>query len=551
MKFIRPNAITDAGGTFTRAAGTATYFNSNGVLVLGSTNVPRENYVYDETTSQWRSDGVLIEPSKTNYILYSDDFSDAEWGKSECTITPNGVTGPTGTATGDLLIPSTNNTQHFISQAETLADGVYTISVFVKIGGGYDKGQFYMNNDTSSIGLTFDLAENTSVLFGNTTEWAAPSIGMQRWGVSWFRLFVTATKTIGTTITWRLLVQNSLGNSTFAGNGTSSIGVYGGQLEQGSLTTYIPTTTATVTRPADTVTGTGMIYSSIAETDHAAWNAGTAYIIGDRVIRTTTTTHKIYERVVAGTTATAPESDAINWIEVSPTNRWKLFDESPSTITTSASETMSYILKPGRSNSFAALEVDATEIAINVYISGERVYSGYTNMLNNENVGNWYEYFYEPFYYQTSLAITDLLNAANLELPASTDMIITVTLRKAGSTPSIGALVTGIVYELGMTQNGMSLSIIDYSRKETNDYGNTILVRRKFSKRLQATFFLYSSKVDVVSNLLTQYRATPVVWIGADNQYNSLVIYGFYRDWNIGIPNNIGSTCNIEIEGLA
>lgn len=549
MKFIRPNTITDAGGTYTRAAGTATYFNSSGVLTLGSTNVPRENYVYDETTSQWRLDGVLIEPAATNLVLQSAALNTSPW---------TGVASATSAGTSIFGLSTWTIAKTLSSSSESRSQGVgsavvgdYYVLTIALLSGSSDKVDIGIYGGSTAWSNS---AAGAEVLSGPGILTITPSqslVAISQLSAS-IPTIVKVYRKFTSTESVSVYIYPDNAYSTTLGASIKATMV---QLERSATlpisTSYIPTTTATVTRPADTVAGTGMIYSSIAETDHAAWVSGTTYAIGDRVIRTTAPTHKIYERVVAGAGTTAPESDPVNWIEVSPTNRWNLFDESPSTITLSASETMSYILKPGRSNSFSALEVDATEIAVNVYISGERVYSGYTNMLNNENVGNWYEYFYEPFYYQTSLAVTDLLNAALLELPAATDMIITVTLRKAGGTPSIGALVTGIVYELGKTQNGMNLSIIDYSRKDTNDYGNTVLVRRKFSKRLSATFFLYSSKVDVVSNLLTQYRATPVVWIGADNNYNSLVIYGFYRDWNIGIPNNIGSTCNIEIEGLA
>lgn len=459
MKLIRPNAITDAGGSFTRAS-IANYRNSSGTMTSASNNVPREHYIYDTVSSQWKLYGILIEGAATNLLLNSAALS---------------------------------------TQSVSVTAQAYTVSF-------YGTGSITLSGTATGV----IVGTHANVL---TTYTFTPTAG-------------SLTLTVTGSVTY-------------------------GQLETGlSATSWITTTGSTASRAADICTGLGFIYSNVAETDYTAWNAATAYIVGDRVIRTTTTTHNVYERVVAGTTATAPESDAINWIQVSPTNRWKAFDESPSTITTNT-ETITYILKPGRINSIALLELDGTEVAINLYAGGALQFHAYNDLLNSDTVGNWYEYFFEPFYYQTALAITDMLNAALLDMPMYTDTILTITIRKAASTAGVGAIACGIVYELGKTQNGMSLSIIDYSKKDTDDYGNTILVRRKFSKRLQATFFLYSSKVDIVSNLLTQYRATPVVWIGADNNYNSLVIYGFYRDWNIGIPNNIGSSCTIEIEGLA
>lgn len=459
MKIIRPTAITDSAGSFTRST-TATYFDKDGILQTAAINVPRVTFEYDVVNSKWKCMGVLIEPAATNRVLNS----------------------------------ATAVTQNVTTTAQT-----YTLSF-------YGTGQVVRSG--TSTGTTVGSHANV-------------------------RTVVTFTATAGTL------------TLTVTGSVTKW------QLETGSAaTSYIPTTGAIATRQADVVTGAGLIYSNIAETDHSQWVSGTTYQVGDRVIRTTALTHSIYERVVAGAGTTAPEADAINWIRVGPTNRWAAFDDSPSTLS-SNTEYLTYILKPGAINSIALLELEGTEVAINLYADGAQQYFGYNDLLNTENIGNWYEYFYEPFYYQTNLAVSDLVNASLLDLPQYGDTILCITVRKAGSTAKVGIVATGLVYELGKTQNGMSVGIVDYSRKDTDAYGNTVLIRRKFSRRIRATFFLYSSKVDVVANLLTQYRATPVVWIGADANYSSLVVYGFYRDWDIGIPNNIGSSCSIEIEGLA
>jgi hypothetical protein len=336
------------------------------------------------------------------------------------------------------------------------------------------------------------------------------------------------------------------GSTTFTVSGTVSYA----QLEIGNVSSsYITTTGSSATRSADVCTGTGLIYTNILENDHPAWNVLTSYTNGDRVIRTTT--HCIYEKV-AGTAINSnlPEDVPNEWSRVGPTNKYALLDESPSTLTTN-SDIITYIFKPGRVNSLALLELEGVEVAVNLYAGGSKQFGGYTDLLNNDTVGNWYQYFYEPFYYQTTLALTDLVNAALLDLPIYSDSILTVTIKKPGGTVKVGAMITGVNYELGKTQQGMSISIADYSKKEPDDYGNITLVRRKFSKKVRGTFFLYSNKVDAVVNLLTQYRATPVVWIGIDSNYSSLVVYGFYRDWEINIPNNIGSICSIDIEGLA
>jgi hypothetical protein len=64
--------------TFSRA-GTATYFNSSGVLTTANTNEAR----YDYNPSTLVARGLLIEESKTNYISYSQNFENAYWDGGE------------------------------------------------------------------------------------------------------------------------------------------------------------------------------------------------------------------------------------------------------------------------------------------------------------------------------------------------------------------------------------------------------------------------------------------------------------------------------------
>lgn len=88
-----------------------------------------------------------------------------------------------------------------------------------------------------------------------------------------------------------------------------------------------------------TFTDADLIYTDVTEDDYAAWNSGTTYAKGARVIRTTT--HKIYESLQASNLNKTPESQPTWWIEVSATNRWKLLDGSLFQAT-SVSGTMRY-----------------------------------------------------------------------------------------------------------------------------------------------------------------------------------------------------------------
>jgi hypothetical protein len=101
------------------------------------------------------------------------------------------------------------------------------------------------------------------------------------------------------------------------------------------------------------ITDSLFVTSSAAENDYTAWNAATAYSVGDKCIRTAT--HRIYERTIAGTTATAPESDLYNWMDIGPTNRWAMFDQSVGSVTSAATPLIVVIASSPNRPGFASL----------------------------------------------------------------------------------------------------------------------------------------------------------------------------------------------------
>jgi len=300
-----------------------------------------------------------------------------------------------------------------------------------------------------------------------------------------------------------------------------------------------------------TVTDAMLTSSTIAETDYAAWNAATSYTVGTRVIRTTT--HRVYENLIAGVNATLPENATTGvtprWLEVSPTNRWGMFDAKVGTAST-ANDSITVVLAPGRFNSLALLQVDASTVTVDLNVSGSSVFSASMDLDSGNVVGDWYQYFYEPIYQQDALVITDLVDAALLDIPAYAAGVLTVTLTRTGGTVSCGALVVGLYAYLGRTQYQPTIGITDYSVKAVDTWGNVTIDPREYSKRMTAKVELDNSTVDNVSRVLAQYRNAPLVWVGADNIYTCLIIYGFYKDWNITV--DVGSSfLDIQVEGLS
>lgn len=281
--------------------------------------------------------------------------------------------------------------------------------------------------------------------------------------------------------------------------------------------------------------------STVAENDHAAWNAATSYTAGDRVIRTTT--HRIYEAVAGGVDATLPEEDTLetHWIDVGSTNRWRMFDQEVGSQTSGASP-LTVVCAPGYSTAIAVLELDASNVAITIKDGpgGATLYTESRDTDGSE-ILDWFDYFFNERVPRTGIVFT------GLAISAGDEVTVTIT----GTSPKCGSLVIGVAHELGGVQYGASLGIVDYSKKETDAYGNTSILERRYAKRLTAQ--LQFNKVDMsrVFRLLAQVRATPCVWIPTDEaDYEAMTIYGWARNFSIDVPYPTVNYCSLELEGL-
>lgn len=298
-----------------------------------------------------------------------------------------------------------------------------------------------------------------------------------------------------------------------------------------------------------TIDDAALASTSVAETD-ALYNAGTTYSAGQIVRRDTT--HRRYESVAGSNIGNTPEDttggDTPKWIDLGPTNPWAMFDSVNGTQTTDASSIAVEIDVTGLVDSVGLLNIEASTANITATAPGAgEVYNEDFNLQDDTAITDWWAYFFEDIVYKSDLPVTDL--------PLYADMTVTVTLAKTG-TVKIGGCVIGLSKELGFSIYGAKVGIIDYSRKQADDFGNYVVVQRAFSKRASLTVIVAgesmaecASKVDAISKLLAQYRAVPLLWIGAD-LYTSTVIFGFYRSFDLEIAYPTRSNLTLEIEGL-
>jgi hypothetical protein len=245
--------------TLTRTT-TATYVNQSRQIATAAAG--QERIEYDPVTGECL--GLLIEEARTNICLQSEDFG-TTWANQ----------GPDGTTTADRLIDdsSTGTGNVIVGQSITISTStVYTVSVFAKA----DQLDWFRLQiagmgalDTAAY---FDL---TNGAVGATTGANNTSEFIEDYGNGWYRCGITFTSDAADAnvviYIWAADDNNDIAVDL---DGTSSILVWGAQLEAGAFpTSYIPTTTGSVARNADDVTtadvtwltsGTGTLYTDAA-----------------------------------------------------------------------------------------------------------------------------------------------------------------------------------------------------------------------------------------------------------------------------------------------
>ena len=219
--------------TVTRAT-TATRVNSAGLIESVASNVPRLDY------SNGTCPSILVEPQRTNICLQSNNVNDAVWGKDTSngtlTVTPNYGVSPDGTTNATRLQMSytSGGYSNVLQVVDTTPSIAYSYSVYIKSLTGTPTICFLNDGATGNKLITL------------TNQWVKYTFNIPTSGAQTYP---------------RFLLADGLTSSS------ADILVYGAQLEAGSYaTSYISTTSASVTRNADVISKTG-ISSLIGQTE--------------------------------------------------------------------------------------------------------------------------------------------------------------------------------------------------------------------------------------------------------------------------------------------
>ena len=241
--------------------------NESGVIEEVLANTPAFEYNADGSYK-----GLLVESASENLCLQSEDIN-TTWVAVNATIATNDTTAPDETTTADKLgDDSGGGTGEVRAQQSisTTAGNTYTASVFLKADqlayaalGAQDADG--ASAYTQFFGLSGDGTLGTPTAgIDNSTITAYPN--------GWYRCSITFAQTDADGFTFRVYVADSISNYDVDLDGTSSIFVWGAQVEEGGhASSYMPTTTTSATRAKDDI-------SLLSASTYIGQTAGTVYL---------------------------------------------------------------------------------------------------------------------------------------------------------------------------------------------------------------------------------------------------------------------------------
>ena len=306
----------------------------------------------------------------------------------------------------------------------------------------------------------------------------------------------------------------------------------------------LPAYTAKLIVPT-TVTDSTLKSCTVAEPDtgETEWNAATAYTLGQEAIRATL--HKVYRRKVAGTTATAPEDDATNWLEIGATNRWAQFDQKIGTRTTAASGNITTVMELGSLEGLALMDLRGESVTVTLKQTpgGAVAYTRTTN-LDDTLVSSVYDWMYGEYRQLYNVIFSDLPG----QFPNG-KLTVTVTANATGA--AIGALVAGRVYGIGLTEYGAGSGLLNFGKVIDDGFGNREWSEGGYANRVTLPLVMEATDFNHIKRTLSRVRSTPCVYVASSlTRYDSLNCYGVFRDLYITVPHSGMVTCNLEIDGL-
>ena len=217
------------------------------------------------------SSALLAEPQRTNLITYSEDFSQANWLYLNSSFSANSIVSPSGTTSADTILETTANGVHQVYNITTSSSGTYAASIFIKRKNNRYVAIQLSDFATGELQCIFDF-DNSSISTSVSGSWTNAFFDFEELQNDWFRIKMSGTQNAGSVVAFVTRLLNDSLQSSYVGNVNNGVYIWGAQLEAGSYaTSYIPTTSTSVTRNADVLSYSSLNSLDVTTTTNYTW----------------------------------------------------------------------------------------------------------------------------------------------------------------------------------------------------------------------------------------------------------------------------------------
>jgi len=289
---------------------------------------------------------------------------------------------------------------------------------------------------------------------------------------------------------------------------------------------------------------------SYPDTGEAAWSTVVTYAAGDtKSYQIDGVWHRFESRQGSNLNhlPTAYPDDASNlwWLDLGWVNQIAAFqlDRNTQTITTSP-----YVVAVDPGERFGAIgigNIQADDVLLEVYDGATLIHSE-TKELKRRDVYDWYSWTYEPFYQVQGTIFTDI--------PINSSYTFKLTFTDSTGTVKVGSIIPGVPLDIGKALIGTSITRLNYSLFERDEFGDTRITIRRNIPRLQYTLLIEKAKINNVMRLLDDLNGLVTFYAGIveteHGYFDSVFVIGLYKEisYQLNLPNHVNAA--IEIEAL-
>lgn len=303
-----------------------------------------------------------------------------------------------------------------------------------------------------------------------------------------------------------------------------------------------------VIRPLS-ITDAVLSFTNVPEDTVPAWAVEETYGLGDVVSVVDQDIHLLFESLRDGNLGKAPleddQGEPVNWLEIGPTNRWRMFDVLRNSQTEHLTPLVVELLPNKRINSIALLGLDAEHVLIEMLLDGEAVYSREIDLIERQTLG-WSDYFFGEFSTLSGFPLFDL--------PPYTAAMVRITISRVSGSVKCGSLVIGNSQYIGEAQHSAVSDALNFSRVERDDFGNTRLVPRRSIPKTDQTLHFDPAATKRLMSLREELNAVPAVWSGVDDPghdyFEALFILGIYKQMSLNLANADFGVMTLELEEI-